>query len=227
MTILDEAEVRVLGALIEKQIATPEYYPLTLNALTAACNQKNNRHPVVSYDEATVELAVESLRQKNLAYVFYGAGSRVPKYKHVAAENLQLKAAELALACVLMLRGPQTLGELRDRSARLYEFPGLEEVEAALGSLATREEPVVTRLARRPGQKEARYAHLLSGEVFEQHEEESSETAAAAASPSHARTTTTTTSAERVLKLEQEVETLRAELDGFRREFETFKKQFE
>jgi uncharacterized protein YceH (UPF0502 family) len=178
---------------------------------------------VVSYDEATVELAVESLRQKNLAYVFYGAGSRVPKYKHVAAENLQLNPAELALACVLLLRGPQTPGELRDRSARLHEFAGLEEVEAALNSLATREEPVVTRLARRPGQKEARYAHLLSGEVFEQHEDETPETAAASSSSPLARTS----AAERILKLEQEVETLRAELDGFRREFETFKKQFE
>jgi hypothetical protein len=227
MTTLDEAEVRVLGALIEKQIATPEYYPLTLNALTAACSQKNNRHPVVSYDEATVELAVESLRQKNLAYVFYGAGSRVPKYKHVAAENLQLNAAELALACVLMLRGPQTPGELRDRSARLHEFPGLEEVEAALGSLATRDEPRVRRLARRPGQKEARYAHLLSGEVFEQHEDETPEAAAAAATTSASHAPRATTSAERVLKLEQEVETLRAELDAFRREFETFRKQFD
>ena len=222
-TLLDEAEVRVLGALIEKQIATPEYYPLTLNALTAACNQKNNRHPVVSYDEATVELAVESLRQKNLAYVFYGAGSRVPKYKHVAAENLQLNPAELALACVLLLRGPQTPGELRDRSARLHEFAGLDEVEAALGSLAAREEPVVKRLARRPGQKEARYAHLLSGEVFEQHEDETPEAAAASPSSPLARTS----AAERILKLEQEVETLRAELDSFRREFETFRKQFD
>jgi len=224
MTTLNEEEARVLGALVEKQIATPEYYPLTLNALTAACNQKNNRHPVVSYDEATVELAVESLRQKNLAYVFYGAGSRVPKYKHVAAENLQLNPSELALACVLLLRGPQTLGELRERSGRLHEFAGLDEVEAALNSLATREEPVVLRLARRPGQKEARYAHLLSGEVFEQHEDELLEGAAAAASGApHARPT----AAERVLKLEQEVETLRAELDGFRHEFETFKKQFD
>ena len=224
MTTLNEEEARVLGALVEKQLATPEYYPLTLNALTAACNQKNNRHPVVSYDEATVELAVESLRQKNLAYVFYGAGSRVPKYKHVAAENLQLNPAELALACVLLLRGPQTPGELRDRSARLHEFAGLEEVEAALGSLATREEPVVTRLARRPGQKEARYAHLLSGEVFEQHEDETPEAAGAASSASPLARTS---AAERILKLEQEVETLRAELDSFRREFETFKKQFD
>jgi uncharacterized protein YceH (UPF0502 family) len=223
-TVLNEEEARVLGALVEKQLATPEYYPLTLNALTAACNQKNNRHPVVSYDEATVELAVESLRQKNLAYVFYGAGSRVPKYKHVAAENLQLNPQELALTCVLLLRGPQTLGELRERAGRLHEFASLEEVEATLNSLATREEPVVLRLARRPGQKEARYAHLLSGEVSEQHEDEPPE--GAPASPSgapHARTT----AAERVLKLEQEVETLRAEFDSFRREFETFRKQFD
>jgi uncharacterized protein len=217
MTTLDEAEVRVLGALIEKQIATPEYYPLTLHALTAACNQKNNRHPVVAYDEAAVERAVEHLREKNLAYVFYGAGSRVPKYKHVAAENLRLNPSELALACVLMLRGAQTLGELRERAGRLHEFASLEEVESTLNGLATRDEPLVFRLARAAGQKEARYAHLLSGEVVEQ------SAGAGAASPQHARAP----ASERIAKLEQEVEALRAELDGFRQEFETFKKQFD
>src|SRR5918912_3889799 len=147
--LLSETEIRVLGSLIEKQVTTPEYYPLTLNALTAACNQKNNRHPVVAYDEATVERAVESLRQKNLAYLFYGAGSRAPKYKHVAAENLSLSPSELALVCVLMLRGPQTLGELRDRAGRLYEFSGLEEAEATLSALASRDgEPLVVKLPR-------------------------------------------------------------------------------
>jgi uncharacterized protein YceH (UPF0502 family) len=220
MTTLNDEEVRVLGALIEKQIATPEYYPLTMNALTAACNQKNNRHPVVAYDEATVELAVESLRHRNLAYVFYGAGSRVPKYKHVAAENLSLNPAELALVCVLMLRGPQTLGELRERAGRLHEFSGLEEVESVLNALATREESLVVRLARAPGQKEARYAHLLSGEVVE-HAQEGGP--AASASPTHARPS----GADRISKLEQEVETLRAELDRFRQEFAEFRKQFE
>ena len=219
-TLLDETEVRVLGALIEKQVTTPEYYPLTLNALTAACNQKNNRHPVVAYDEATVERAVESLRQKNLAYLFYGAGSRVPKYKHVAAENLSLSPSELALVCVLMLRGPQTLGELRDRAGRLYEFSGLEEAEATLSALASRDgEPLVVKLPRQPGQKEARYAHLLSGEVVEQPTAERE-----APTP---RASSTRADGERVARLEQEVESLRAELDALRREFAEFRKQFD
>src|ERR671922_1487944 len=113
MTILNEIETRVLGSLIEKQVTTPEYYPLTLNALTLACNQKNNRYPVTSYTENQVSAAVESLREKNLAYVFYGSTSRVPKYKHVMPEVLHLNHAEVALMCVLMLRGAQTLGELR------------------------------------------------------------------------------------------------------------------
>src|SRR5947208_12396276 len=129
LTVLTEVEVRVLGSLIEKQITTPEYYPLTLNALTLACNQKNNRNPVTAYDETTVMQAVESLREKNLAYVFYGSSSRVPKYKHVMPEVMHLNQQEMAVICVLMLRGPQTLGELKDRSARLYEFPNLEEVD--------------------------------------------------------------------------------------------------
>ena len=218
-TLLDEAEARVLGALIEKQVTTPEYYPLTLNALTAACNQKNNRHPVVSYDEATVELAVESLRQKNLAYLFYGAGSRVPKYKHVAAENLGLSPPELALMCVLLLRGPQTLGELRERAGRLHEFTGLEEAEATLNALASREdEPLVAKLPRQPGQKEARYAHLLSGEVVEQPAERE---------PAAPRSAAQRTDGDRVARLEQEVGALRSDLDALRREFADFRKQFD
>src|SRR5438105_4599961 len=142
-TILNEVELRVLGSLVEKQVTTPEYYPLTLNALILACNQKNNRNPVTAYDETTVSLALESLREKNLTYVFYGSTSRVPKYKHVA-DNLHLNAAELAAMCVLMLSGPQTVGEIRTRGTRLYEFSGLEEVETALHSLSTKEsEPMV------------------------------------------------------------------------------------
>ena len=127
-TILNDVEARVLGSLVEKQVTTPEYYPLTLNALTLACNQKNNRTPVTSYDENTVAHALETLREKNLAYVFYGSTSRVPKYKHVLPEVMHLSAPELALLCVLLLRGPQTSGELATRGFRLYEFSGLEEV---------------------------------------------------------------------------------------------------
>src|SRR3982750_901218 len=121
-TILSDIEIRVLGSLVEKQITTPEYYPLSLNALTLACNQKNNRYPVVSYTEEQVAHALETLREKNLTYVFYGSTSRVPKYKHVVPEVMRLNPAEVALMCVLMLRGPQTPGELRGNGARFHEF---------------------------------------------------------------------------------------------------------
>src|SRR6185295_16982278 len=145
-TILTDIETRVLGSLIEKQVTTPEYYPLTLNSLTLACNQKNNRHPVTSYTENQVSDALDSLREKNLAYVFYGSTSRVPKYKHVMPEVMRVNAAETALMCVLMLRGAQTLGELRGNAARLHEFSSLEEVEQTLNGLITLDEPLVARL---------------------------------------------------------------------------------
>src|SRR2546425_10026899 len=164
-TMLTGIEVRVLGSLIEKQITTPEYYPLTLHALTAACNQKNNRNPVMSLTEAEVERALDSLREKNLAYVFHGSTSRVPKFKHVAPEVLQLNPAELAVMCVLMLSGAQTVGEIRTRGSRLYEFKGLEEVDETLRALSTRDEPLVMKLPRHPGQKESRFAQLLTGAV--------------------------------------------------------------
>src|SRR6266852_4380454 len=135
MPLLTPNEVRVLGSLIEKQITTPEYYPLTLNSLTLACNQKNNRNPVTALTEAEVEQALDSLREKNLAYVFFGSTNRVPKYKHVA-ENLQLSAPELAVMCVLMLSGAQTVGEIRTRGSRLHGFAGLEEIEQTLRSLS-------------------------------------------------------------------------------------------
>src|SRR5918992_3541472 len=205
--ILNEVEVRVLGALIEKQVTTPEYYPLTLNALTLACNQKNNRYPVTSYSESQVSAAVESLREKNLAYVFYGSTSRVPKYKHVMPEVLHLNAAELALMCVLMLRGPQTPGELRGNAARLHEFAGLDEIEQTLNALISREpEPLVVRLPRQAGQKEVRFAHLLSGEVNIE--------------------AVTSVPVEKVT-LERRVAVLEAEIEDLRRQFEQFKKQFE
>src|SRR5437868_14553236 len=166
MTILSDIETRVLGSLIEKQVTTPEYYPLTLNALTLACNQKNNRNPVTAFTESQVEQALDSLREKNLAYVFHGSTSRVPKFKHVAPEVLHLTQPELAVMCVLMLSGPQTVGEIRTRGSRFYDFSGLEEVDETLHSLSTKDlEPMVVKLPRLPGQKDARFAHLLSGEV--------------------------------------------------------------
>ena len=196
---------------MEKQVTTPEYYPLTLNALTLACNQKNNRYPVTSYSESQVSVAVESLREKNLAYVFYGSTSRVPKYKHVMPEVLHLNAAEVALLCVLMLRGPQTPGELRGNAARLHEFVGLDEIEQTLNALISRDEdPLVVRLPRQPGQKEVRFAHLLSGEV-------QVDAVAEAVVPRVSQREA----------LEQKVDMLAAQIEELRQQFEQFKKQFE
>ena len=218
--ILNETEVRVLGALVEKQVTTPEYYPLTLNALTLACNQKNNRNPVVSFDEATVTQAVETLRERNLVYVFYGSTSRVPKYKHMMPEVFQLDQRELALMCLLMLRGAQTPGELRGRAERLYDFKSLEEVEETLNSLMAKEtEPLVIKLPRQSGQKEVRYAHLLSGEVRIDDQTAIRDTVHEAAH-NHVRI-------DRHAKLEQEMEMLRAQVEVLRQEFEQFKKQFD
>jgi len=209
-TILTDIEARVLGSLIEKQVTTPEYYPLTLNALTLACNQKNNRNPVTSYSENQVADAIESLREKNLAYVFYGSSSRVPKYKHVMPEVMHLSHPELALMCVLLLRGAQTLGELRGNGGRLHEFSSLEEVEETLNGLISREpESLVVRLPRQPGQKDARYAHLLSGEINVE----------ALAEPERV--------VSRRANLEERVESLAAEVEKLKAQFEEFRKQFE
>lgn len=209
-TTLSDIETRVLGSLIEKQVTTPEYYPLTLNALTLACNQKNNRNPVTSYSENQVADALESLREKNLAYVFYGSSSRVPKYKHVMPEVMHLTHPELALMCVLLLRGAQTLGELRGHGGRLHEFSSLEEVEETLNGLISREpEPLVVRVPRQPGQKEGRFAHLLSGEV-------NVETLSEPERPVSRRS-----------NLEERVEALAAEVEKLKEQFEEFRKQFE
>ena len=214
--ILNETEARIVGALVEKQLTTPEYYPLTLNSLTAACNQKNNRNPITSLAESEVEDALYTLREKNLAYVFHGSTSRVPKYKHVAPEVLHVTPPELAAICVLMLSGPQTVGEIRTRGYRLYEFSGLEEVDETLRALKTKDEPMVMSLPRQPGQKEARFAHLLSGEP----EIEISE----AAVEKHPRRAN---DPDRVTKLEEQVQTLTQQVENLTTQFEEFKKQFE
>lgn len=224
--LLNDVEVRVLGALVEKQVTTPEYYPLTLNALVHACNQISNRDPVVAYDERAVALALETLREKNLAYIFYGSDSRVPKYKHVMTEIFRISPPELAAMCVLMLRGPQTVGEIRSRTNRLHNFADLSEVEATLEGLAARDEqPLVSKLPRQPGRKDSRYAHLLSGApAFE----EAPPTPARAAEPrTEAAMLEVRAERERIARLESEVETLRGELDSLRRQFDEFKKQFE
>lgn len=216
---LNEVEVRVVGALVEKQVTTPEYYPLTLNALVNACNQISNRDPVVSYDEQAVARALESLRAKNLVYVFYGSDSRVPKYKHMLANIYSLSPPEVAAMCVLMLRGPQTVGEVRGRTGRLYNFNDLAQVEATLEELARRDEPLVAKLPRQPGRKEARYAHLLAGlpEVDESRPEPRAEPAVREARAEN----------ERLARLEGEVETLRSEVAELRGQLEEFRKQFE
>ncbi|HEY8203314.1 MAG TPA: YceH family protein [Pyrinomonadaceae bacterium] len=217
--LLTEIEIRVLGSLIEKQITTPEYYPLTLNALTAACNQKNNRNPVMSLTEGEVENALDSLREKNLAYVFHGSTSRVPKFKHVAPEVLQLNPAELAVICVLMLSGPQTTGEIRTRGSRLYDFKGLEEVEETLRGLASRDaDPLVMKLPRQAGQKDARFTHLLAGQPPIEAPLESS------APP---RTARREHDVDRLNKLEGQVQVLTQQFENLAAQFEEFKKQFE
>jgi len=162
---LDDVEARVLGALMEKEVATPEYYPLSLNALVNACNQKSNREPVVAYDEDTVETALAGLRAKGLAVRLSGHDMRVPKHSHRLSEVVNLGRREAAVLCVLMLRGPQTAGELRSRTERLYQFDDLEAVDACLTRLMEWEpEPLVAKLQRQVGYKEVRYAHLLAGE---------------------------------------------------------------
>src|SRR5271157_1419217 len=166
MNPLSPVEVRVLGSLIEKDITTPDYYPLTLNSLTNACNQSSNRDPVVSLLEQDVVRGLDSLREKKLAFMFQGADSRVAKFGHRFSETFGLTRPEVAIMCVLMLRGPQTVGEIRGRTGRMHEFASLEEAAATLGSLIARTpEPLAVKLRRQTGFKEQRYAHLLSGEV--------------------------------------------------------------
>lgn len=215
--ILNETEARIVGALVEKQLTTPEYYPLTLNALINACNQKNNRDPVMSLDETTVNSALERLRDRNIVYIFYGSGARVPKYKHMLPSVYELEPSETAVIAVLLLRGAQTIGELRERTGRMYEFRGLDEVQATLDSLIKRDDPLVVKLERLPGQKDARFAHLLSGEIDMER--------VAAAAVIHARGPSS--GGERIETLEQEVAHLRSEVESLRSTFDEFKKQFE
>ncbi len=214
MIELNDAEARVLGSLIEKQLTTPEYYPMTLNALMAACNQKTSRDPVVSYDEETVQRAVDSLHDKFLVYLFHGSTARTVKYKHMLPSVYELEPSEVAVICVLLLRGAQTIGEIHGRSGRLYDFKDLNDVQETLDGLSRRDEPLVVKLERQPGQKEARFAHLLSGAV-------------AAETVSVSRPAGAAQKDERLEKLEQEVESLREEVSTLKETFEEFKKQFE
>jgi uncharacterized protein YceH (UPF0502 family) len=204
---LDAVEVRVLGSLAEKECATPDYYPLSLHALCAACNQKSNRDPVMSLDERAVTAAIERLRAKGLALDISGSEHRVHKYAHRLGEVFNFDRREQALVCVLMLRGPQTVGELRGRSERIYAFDGLADVEATLQRLQDWTPPLVKKLARGPGEKESRFAHLLAGDV--------ESAAAAPAAPVEHRT-----------ELEDRVTKLEAELEELKRQFEEFRSSF-
>jgi uncharacterized protein len=215
---LDEAEVRVLGCLIEKEMATPEYYPLTLNALLNACNQKSNRNPLMNMEEEDVVRALDSLRFKQLA-LLSAEGGRVPKYRHALVEKLRLAPAELSLLGELLLRGPQTVGELRTRAERMHPFADLSAAEEALQELMERTPPLVTRLPRQPGRKEQRLAHLFSG-MPEPGEEGRAVT-------SEAGVVKVADENERITILEKEIASLRAEMEELRRMVDEFKGQFE
>jgi len=211
--ILNEVEARVLGALVEKEIATPDYYPLSLSALVNACNQKSNRHPIMNLDEDAVRQALDCMNQKNLAGGG-GAGSRVTKYEHRLQEAFNFSRPEIAVLCVLLLRGPQTPGELRGRTERLHRFAALDEVHSALERLMKREPPLVKILPRQPGRKEARYAHLLSGDP------ESWEAEAPAAS-------FVSPDSDRIARLENELATLRSDMADVKQRLADLRKQFE
>jgi uncharacterized protein len=215
--ILSETQARVLGALIEKDITTPDYYPLSLNALVNACNQKNNREPVMNLDENSVRDALRGLQDNGLAGPAGGADSRVTKYEHRIQEVFNFTRAETAIMCVLLLRGPQTPGELRGRTERMHRFEELADVQSTLQRLIERDPPLVKVLPRQPGTKESRYAHLLCGETAGW--EAPAEPAPSASRGGH--------DDERVARLESEVAELRREVAELRQQVESFKKQFE
>jgi hypothetical protein len=213
--LLTDVEVRVLGALIEKDITTPDYYPLSLNALVNACNQKSNRDPVMTLDESVVRDALASLQEKRLADPASGADSRVPKFEHRLQEVFNFDRREIALICVLLLRGPQTPGELRGRTERMYRFEALDDVVSTLDRLAQRETALVRMMPRQPGTKESRYTHLFSGD---------SPDVARALSPA---TADSDSSADRLTRLEDEVARLRQELSEVQEQLAAFRKQGE
>ncbi len=214
--LLNPAEARVLGALIEKDITTPDYYPLSLNALINACNQKSNREPVMNLDEDTVRLALRNLNEKGLAGMTSSADSRVAKYEHRLQEVFNFNRREIAILCVLLLRGPQTPGELRGRTERMHRFDDLSEVQSGLHNLMQREPPLAKVLPRQPGTKESRYMHLLSGDV------ETWEPPA----PSGEDVSTNPLDMERIARLETEVASLQKEIADLRQQFEDLRTEF-
>lgn len=215
---LSDIEVRVLGSLVEKELTTPEYYPLSLNSLTNACNQKSNRDPVLVLAEEDVVRALDSLRFKQLV-VLSSDGGRVPKYRHLLAEKQGLMPAELAIICELLLRGPQTVGELRTRGERMHHFGDLAAVEEVLQELSQRENSLITLLPRQPGRKEGRYAQLFSGlpECADENSEAHTEAARQRVAADN----------ERISRLEEEVAALRGEVVALQQQMAEFRAQFE
>ncbi len=212
--ILTFEEIRIIGSLIEKELTTPEYYPLTVNALKNACNQKSNRDPVVSFDESIIENTLDKLREKSFASRITGSDIRVPKYRQVFTEAMKFLPEEIAVMCVLMLRGPQTPGEIKSRSGRMFNFESLAQVDDVLQKLMNGEKPLVVKLPRQTGMKESRYMHLLSGEPeIETQINEIKDT------PSN--------DDDRITKLETELELLKNEVNEIKIHFEKFKQQFE
>jgi uncharacterized protein len=211
--LLTQEEIRVLGSLMEKEMATPEYYPLSLNALINACNQKSNRDPVTTYSEDTVSMALEGLRKKKLA--MESSGSRVPRYAQTFSKEYTLKRSEEAIMCILFIRGPQTIGEIRGRTERLYTFSGLEEVQDTISNLERMS--LVNRLPRQPGRKEHRYAHLMGGEQVMESEDEITLLDALEK---------TADKEDHLNSLKDEITMLREELSYLKKEFEQFKAQF-
>ena len=223
---LTEAEVRVLGALVEKEITTPEYYPLSVNALMNACNQKSNREPVMTLDEEAVRQALRSMSEQALVRSA-GGDSRVAKFEHRLNELYNFHRHEIAVLCVLMLRGPQTPGELRTRAERMYAFEDLEAVHAALNLLMRREPALVKVLPRQPGTKEARYMHLLAGDTAPGAEMPAGAAIAQAAGPAIGTVYAEAGSGQRIAQLEVDVDELRRELETLRQQFAAFQKQFQ
>jgi hypothetical protein len=214
---LTDIETRVLGSLVEKDITTPDYYPLSLNALVNACNQKNNREPVTNLTEEEVRQALETLQEKRLAGPARGADSRVTKYEHLLQEVFNFTRGEIAVLCVMLLRGPQTPGELRGRTERMHHFETLDDVQFSLQRLIQRDPPLVKMLQRQPGTKENRYAHLLAGEI-----EESVERTLLSAPPR-----TTSDDNNHISRLEEEIADLKTEITSLKQQFAEFRKQFE
>lgn len=219
--LLTEIETRVLGALIEKDITTPDYYPLSLNALVNACNQKNNRDPVMTLDESSVRDALATLQEKRLAGPAGGADSRVTKFEHRLQEVFNFDRREIAVVCVLLLRGPQTPGELRSRTDRMYHFEALDDVVSTLDRLAQRDPPLARVLPRQPGTKESRYTHLFSGEPPMSSEDLN------VVRTSSSATADANSTVDRLTTLEEEVSRLRHELSEVQQQLADFRKQFE